>query len=128
MPKKCKKYHSERDSPFYRLRSRRKLASLLFISIDKLQELAKAQDLYFQFNKQKPSGGFRQISAPRNDLKLAQARIADLLQRILPPGYLFAPVSGRSYVDNAAAHIGARSIRLLASFEKRVGLPRSLAA
>ena len=113
MPKKRKKYHNEHDSPFFRLRSRAKLASLLFISQTKLQTLAREQNLYFQFKKLKSSGGIREISAPRDDLKVVQARIADLLQRVSPPDYLFAPVSGRSYVDNAAAHLGAHSIRLL---------------
>ena len=113
MPKKRKKYHNEHDSPFFRLRSRAKLASLLFISQTKLQTLAREQNLYFQFKKLKSSGGIREISAPRDDLKGVQARIADLLQRVSPPDYLFAPVSGRSYVDNAAAHLGAHSIRLL---------------
>lgn len=113
MPKKPDKYHSERDSRFFRLKSRAKLASLLFVGQAKLQALARGQDLYHQFKKPKPSGGFREISAPRGDLKAVQARIADLLQRIAPPDYLFAPVAGRSYVDNAAVHRGAVSVRLL---------------
>ena len=113
MPKKPNKYHNERDSQFFCLKSRAKLASLLFTNKAKLQTLAREQGLYFQFKKPKSSGGFREISAPRDDLKAVQARIADLLQRIAPPDYLFAPVSGRSYVDNAAAHLGAHSIRLL---------------
>ena len=114
MPKKPNKHHDERDSPFFRLRSRAKLASLLFINQAKLQTLARgAQDLYYQFQKPKSSGGFRDINAPRADLKAVQARIKDLLQRIAPPDYLFAPVAGRSYVDNAAAHRGASSVHLL---------------
>ena len=113
MPKKPEKYHDERDSQFFRLRSRAKLAHLLFISQAKLQKLARKQDLYFQFKIPKSSGGSREISAPRDDLKAVQTRIADLLQRIAPPDYLFAPVAGRSYVDNAAAHLGACSVRLL---------------
>ena len=113
MPKKPDKYHNERDSQFFRLRSRAKLASLLFISPAKLTALASERDLYVQLKKYKPSGGFREISAPRCDLKAVQARIADLLQRIAPPDYLFATVARRSYVDNAAAHLGAHSIRLL---------------
>ena len=113
MPKKPEKYHNECDSPFFRLKSRAKLASLLFINKAKLQMLAGEQDLYFQFEKPKPSGGVREISAPRDDLKAVQARIARLLQRIAPPDYLFAPVPGRSYVDNAATHLGADSVRLL---------------
>ena len=113
MPKKPDKYHDERDSQFFRLRSRAKLASLLYIGQVKLTALAGEGDLYFQFEKPKSSGGFRVISAPRYDLKSVQARIADLLRRIAPPDYLFAPVARRSYVDNAAAHLGSHSIRLL---------------
>ena len=113
MPSKSKKRYSESDSPFYRLRSRAKLADLLFVSKAKLEALAREEDLYFDFEKPKSSGGVRAISAPRGDLKAIQKRIADLLQRISPPNYLFAPVSGRSYVDNAVAHLGAHSVRLL---------------
>ncbi len=107
------KYHDERSSPFFRLRSKEKLASLLFISLGRLCSISSERNLYFDFQKRKESGGFRQISAPRSDLKEIQSRIASLLQRITPPDYLFAPVSGRSYVDNAARHIGADSIHLL---------------
>ena len=113
MPRKGDKYHGEHDSPFFRLRSRAKLASLLFSSRPKLESLARERGLYHQFPMPKPSGGVRIISAPRDDLKAVQARIADLLRRITPPNYLFAPVSGRSYVDNAAAHLCASAVRLL---------------
>ena len=113
MHKTSNRYHGERDSPFFRLRSRKNLADLLFVSKTKLEGLAREENLYHDFLKPKPSGGFRTINAPRNDLKAIQKRIAELLQRIAPPDYLFAPVSGRSYVDNAAVHRGAQSIRLL---------------
>lgn len=113
MPQKAKSLYSERDSPFFRLRSKKKLAALLFCSLEKLKALSKADDLYHSFTKVKKGGGLRTISAPRTDLKAVQARIAELLQRIAPPDFLFAPVAGRSYVDNAAHHIGARSFRLL---------------
>ena len=113
MPKKPKRYYQEHDSPFFRLRSKAKLASLLFSSQTKLQTLARGRNLYSDFKKPKASGGFREISAPRDDLKAVQKRIASLLQRIVPPDYLFAPVAGRSYVDNAAAHLGAQSVALL---------------
>ena len=113
MPKKRTKCYAEQDSPFYKLRSKAKLANLLFLNVDKLKFLAESEDLYFDFPKKKMSGGFRPISAPRADLKIVQKRIADLLQRITPPDYLFAPVCGRSYVDNAKRHLGASSVRHL---------------
>lgn len=105
--------YEERDSPFFRLKSRKKLASLLFTSKTNLEMLAREENLYIQFPIKKKDGGVREISAPRSDLKAVQKRIAVLLQRITPPEYLFAPVSGRSYVDNAAVHLGAESVRLL---------------
>jgi len=105
--------YPERDSPFFRMRSRKKLAELLYLSSSKLEHLSRADALYRSFNKPKPSGGERTIDAPRHDLKSVQRRIANLLGRIATPQYLFAPVPGRSYVDNAAAHRGAPSIHLL---------------
>lgn len=113
MARKVKRYYKERESPFFRLRSKAKLASLLYVSERKLKALTKANNLYVTFPRRKASGGFRIINAPREDLKKVQARIASLLQRIAPPNFLYAPVAGRSYVDNAAAHLAAKSICLL---------------
>ena len=107
------KYHGEKDSPFYRLQAKSKLAALLYVGTQKIKDLAAADGLYFDFQKPKKSGGTRLISAPRDDLKAIQSRIADLLARIAPPDYLFAPVAGRSYVDNAARHLGAACVHLL---------------
>jgi hypothetical protein len=105
--------YSLRDSPFFRLRSKAKLASLLYVSPGKLRTLADGDQRYYEFTKPKKSGGVRKISAPTAPLKAVQSRVADLLRRVTPPDYLFAPVPGRSYADNAAFHIGARSVRLL---------------
>jgi len=110
---KQSKSYKEKDSPFYRLKSQKKLADLLFCNVQKLRKIAREDNLYHQFKKQKKDGGHRLISAPRHDLKIIQKRIANLLQRIAPPDYLFAPVSGRSYVDNAAIHQGSKYFRLL---------------
>ncbi|MDE0110881.1 MAG: reverse transcriptase family protein [Albidovulum sp.] len=102
-----------RDSPFFRLRRKSKLANLLQVSPNKLKWLAALEDGYIRFQKPKRNGDMRDISAPIPPLKSVQARIANLLSRISSPDYLFAPVKGRSYVDNAARHIGAQSVRLL---------------
>ena len=107
------KSYPEKDSVFFRLRSRRKLARYLHISKPKLLSLSSGENLYRPFQKPKSSGGFREIQAPREDLKAVQRRIAKLLQRIEKASYLFAPVVGKSYVDNAAVHRGAQSIRKL---------------
>ncbi|MBU4528674.1 MAG: reverse transcriptase family protein [Hoeflea sp.] len=105
--------YTYRDSPFFRLSSKAKLAKLLRVSPKKLQQLANLENGYHKFSKQKKNGGNREINAPIAPLKDVQSRIAGLLSRIAPPDYLFAPVAGRSYVGNAALHIGSRSIRLL---------------
>lgn len=108
-----KSKYTLRDSAFFRLRTKAKLADVLQISQTKLKRLTKLENGYYAFQKPKRDGTMRDISAPIPPLKMVQARIADLLRRVAPPDYLFAPVEGRSYVDNAAQHIGSRNFRLL---------------
>lgn len=108
-----KSQYGLKDSPFFRLRSKSKLARLLLISLPGLKRLSKCEDSYREFQKPKKHGGYRDISAPIPPLKAVQSRIAGLFSRITPPDYLFSPVKGRSYVDNAAQHMRAKSIRLL---------------
>lgn len=124
------KTHSLRDSPFFRMRSRHKLAALLYVSEDTLAELTANNSLYQRLWKHKvldkgPDSWRRE--PPRNDLeemyrpidipdprlKSIQSRVGDLLGRITPPDWLFSPVKGRSYVDNAARHTGAKAFWLL---------------
>lgn len=107
---------SRRDvnqNPLYLMRSRRKLAKLLRVSQDKLQDLSSSTDLYRTWSEQKQNGKLRHLAAPRADLKAVQSRLAALLSRIAPPDFLFSPVKGRSYVDHAARHVGARAVRLI---------------
>jgi len=73
----------------------------------------QARYMYRTWLRPKNSGGFRTIEAPYESLKVVQRRLADLLQRIQPPPYLFAPARRRSYVDNAATHRGSHSFHLL---------------
>lgn len=114
------------DSPFYKLKNRRRLAGLLNCSLPLLSQLASKTDKYTrrwkhkkkdQWLKDAPSTDqmefFRPIDIPDIELKRVQKRISDLLGRIAPPEYLFSPVKGRSYVDNAALHLGSRAFKLL---------------
>ena len=112
MPSKAKLYPLD-QSCLYKLNSRKRLAKYLFLSISALEELAKTGDRYRSWDEKKKSGGTRRIEAPHDNLKAVQKRIATLLQSIDPPNYLMAPVGGRSYVDNAAIHVGAKAFRLL---------------
>ncbi len=105
--------HPVHQSCLYRLSSRAKLAKLLPASLKELETLADTTGRYACWDEPKKNGGTRRIEAPHDNLKAVQKRIADLLQRIVAPDFLMAPVKGRSYVDNAAAHIGARAFHLL---------------
>lgn len=97
----------------YALKSPKQLAARLGRSSAFVQARSNDPTLYRVWNEPKSRGGFRTIEAPRADLKALQRRIADLLQRVLPPDYLYSPVKRRSYIDNAAAHQNAKEIRLL---------------
>ena len=103
------KRYPERDSPFFRLKSKKKLARILQVSLKSLKNLASSSGRYREFSRPKSNGDDRIISAPQENLKRVQRRIADLLQRVELPNSVYSPVRGRSYVDNALAHLGANS-------------------
>lgn len=97
----------------YHCQTKKKLFELLQTTPTKLVELNEATDLYRPMLKLKKDGTFREIKAPRGDLKRIQKRIGELLLRVATPDYLMAPVRGRSNIDNAAKHRGAASYHLL---------------
>lgn len=101
------------QSAFYKVQSRKRLAEILFVSKSGMESLADCGMQYRCWDEPKKSGGTRRIEAPPEPLKIVQKRISDLLQRITPPPYLMAPVKRRSYVHNAAIHVGSRAFRLL---------------
>lgn len=113
MPRKLRRTHQLTDSIFYKLESRARLARLLFCSPSKLSALTDNTNHYRDWTQEKDSGGIRHIEAPDEDLKRIQSRIADLLGRLTPPDFLFNPVKGRSYVGNAARHLGSHEFRML---------------
>jgi Reverse transcriptase (RNA-dependent DNA polymerase) len=100
-------------SPLYRMPSKRKLSTLLGISISDLGHLSGPDHLYSHFPVKKKDGTSRLVDNPRDQLKRVQRRLADLLGRVIPPDVLFCPVKGRSYVDNAAHHRGGRVVHCL---------------
>lgn len=116
-----------RDSPFFRLHTRKKLAAMLHVSESALADISRRDDLYVRRWKHKKdkdvwlreppapeiSAHYRPIDIPDSGLKAVQSRIANLLGRITPPDWLFSPVKGRSYVDNAARHRGSSAFWLL---------------
>lgn len=98
--KKINSYPIEK-SPFYRLKSPHKLASLLGLELPDLEKLCKRGDSnYRQFDMHG-----RWIETPLKDLKAAQAKIHKFLGRINPPEFLFSGYKGRSAVKNAEHHL-----------------------
>lgn len=97
----------------YRCNTKKKLFKKLQTTPTKLAELKIATNLYKPLKKKKKDGTFREVKAPRGDLKRIQKRISELLMRVRTPSYLKSPVRGVSNIDNAACHRGARAYHLL---------------
>ena len=111
MPTKDKSYERYK-SPLHGLQSRRKLATLLFVSKKELKRLSGDDHLYTHFNVKKGEK-LRPVDSPRRELKVVQRRIADLLCRVTPPDFLFCPVKRRSSINNAEQHRGGRVVHSL---------------
>lgn len=124
--KKNRRYNLS-DSPFYKLNSKKKLAKLLYTSTIAIQETLRELAPYKRCWKHKrddakwlnkePSpeiiNDYRPIDIPTPRRKCYQRRISSLLSRIEPPDYLFNPVKGRSYVNNATHHLGSDAFWML---------------
>ncbi len=105
------------QSPFYKLRSKALLASILEIAPSELKaHLKSADNDYSEFDitdPTKPNKKKRHIEEPKPQLRKIHKRIEKLLNRIFPPDYLFCPVKRRSYVTNANEHVSAAEIAVL---------------
>jgi len=109
--KRLKRYPL-RQSPFFRLRTRKKLCRHLGIPLNQMKALA-SPDLNYRLWDVEKNGKTRHIESPTFPLKGVQSRIATLLSRIMPPDFLYCPTKGRSYLSNAAQHANSRVIHTL---------------
>jgi hypothetical protein len=96
---KCHAYPLK-NSPFFRMRGKKKFESLLGLHWDSVTQLLSS-NCYHTFTNQLG----RDIQSPIGWLKQVHARIAALLARIEIPDYVYSRKK-RSYVDNAAVHLG----------------------
>lgn len=99
--KEKKKYQLE-NSPLFSLKSKKKLASILFLTIEELRSLAIDDSYNVYFKKVK--GKKRLIEEPNGLRKKVHKRLQNLLSRIITPDYLFSGKKGLSFVDNANSH------------------------
>jgi RNA-directed DNA polymerase len=92
------------QSPLYRLKSRRKLATLLVVTVAELEDLANEPN-YTYFELKKPGKDPRPIQNPSKPLKRIQTRVAGLLGRVAAPPYVHSAYKGTSYILNAQEHL-----------------------
>jgi RNA-directed DNA polymerase len=97
------------QSPLYRLNRRKGLAELLMMPLEAVERLANSNPPRYRCFERVVNQGHgppkkRLIEWPYADLQSVQRRIARLLDRIEPPGYIHSGFRGRSYVTNAQEH------------------------
>jgi Reverse transcriptase (RNA-dependent DNA polymerase) len=105
MLKNKRNSHDLNQSPFYCLKSKRKLVEILQISLCNLETVINHENLYFERDIKG-----RHIEEPKKNLKLIHKRIEDLLKRIRLPDYIHSPGKGSSYISNAKIHTNAKLI------------------
>lgn len=111
-----KAYYSINQSPLYKVTTRRKLAFIFGMTEATLQVVWAMPTPFSSRQIEVPRNGvmkIRHVQEPRGPLRPVHNRVRKLLSRIEPPAFLFCPVKRRSYVSNAAEHIGAKEIRTL---------------
>lgn len=92
------------ECPLYGLKSKKMLKRLLCIEDSKFlkQDYVASMVSPYIDKKGKP----RLIESPREELKIIQKRIKQMLGQIVVPSNVFSGIKGRSYADNAVMHTG----------------------
>lgn len=112
--KKAKKFYPLKQSPLYKLRSKKRLADVLFTSVAGLRGMTDEAVSHYQYwEEKKPDGSMRPLCCPHQGLDKIQSRIAFLMACIETPSYVHAPIPQKTYVTNAAAHLGRRAFCLM---------------
>ncbi len=114
MKSSSRRLYDFKQSPFYGMRSKRDLATLLHIDLAELRNLLRAQDadLYSEIAIRKTANlclertVSRLAEVPRRPLRQVHKRLLAILTRIIVPKYVHCSVKDRSYITNARAHRG----------------------
>lgn len=104
MAKKNKKSYSKTDSPFYKIKTKNKLAAVLKMDFDEIEKICLCPDQFYKVYDIEENGKIRRIEEPIDNLRKLHDRISYFLKSITPPDYLFCPVSGKSAVTNVNEH------------------------
>lgn len=104
------KSYGLQDSPLYKLKTKRKLASILQHTLPDLRLLCIDEGNYAVFEETKKGSKPREIQKPNPKLEVVHTRIASLLCRIDTPNYLHSGKKGHSNVTNASAHVNSGNL------------------
>jgi hypothetical protein len=104
------KKYSLNQSPFYKLKTKRKLIELLGLSMPELSIAKKDIDNYQVFDQMGNNGKPRTIQHPKNKQNEIHNRIANLLTRIELPDYLHSGRKKHSHITNATQHLGSKKV------------------
>ena len=92
------------DCPLYGLKSKKMLKRLLRIEDSNFLKQAYIASMVSPYIDK--SGKSRLIEPPREELKIIQKRLKQMLGQIIVPSNVFSGIKGRSYADNAVMHTG----------------------
>lgn len=98
--------HPLNQSPLYKMKSKRKLASVLLSKVPSLQALANRKENYRSFEVTY-AGKKRAVELPRPPLARLHRRVFEMLDCIEKPDYLHSGRKHRSYITNAQVHVGS---------------------
>lgn len=100
------KRYAKDQSPFYGIKSKKKLAAIFGVSHLELAKISKNPNGYEKFTITKLGKKPRDVQKPKGILLQIHKRTQFLLARIKTPDYLHSAVRSRSYMTNAKAHVG----------------------
>lgn len=100
------KCHPIEQSPFFKMGSPQRLAKVLGVDLNRLEEMANrpAAENYNLFSITRDDKK-RSVQEPKVHVQRLHMRVCDLLTRIEPPEYLHSAIKRRSYLTNARAHV-----------------------
>jgi len=98
------KVYDVKDSVFFKLKSKKKLAETLRTTIPELKALT--DDRNYNCYEDTSTGKPRMIEHPLGSLEVIHTRIASLICRIQQPDYMHSGIKRRSHISNAQMHVG----------------------
>lgn len=99
-----------KNCPLYALKSKALLKKLLHITNPDLTKQSYIASLVEPYIDHVPND--RLIEPPKQELKIVQKQLKNLLSKIIVPDNIFSGIKKRSYIDNAKFHVGSRTRNL----------------